>query len=121
MSTHSIGFHGEIKKNISSLFCLKKNKHHIWSCDVPDRETAYFQIRVLSFGDVSLHHKYSLCADQVMDTLMRDPVELPSGAIVDRTTILRHLLNSQTDPFNRQPLKEEELIGRKLLGCIQSF
>ena len=45
---------------------------------------------------------------------MRDPVELPGGAIMDRPIIMRHLLNSQTDPFNRQPLSEEELIPRKL-------
>lgn len=44
-----------------------------------------------------------------MDTLMADPVELPSGVIMDRSIIARHLLNSQTDPFNRQPLTEEEL------------
>ncbi|KAL4221583.1 Ubiquitin conjugation factor E4 B [Mactra antiquata] len=50
--------------------------------------------------------------DALMDTLMKDPVELPSGNIVDRPIIVRHLLNSQTDPFNRQPLSEEELIPR---------
>ena len=53
-------------------------------------------------------------SDPLMDTLMREPVELPSGAIMDRHIIVRHLLNSQTDPFNRQPLKEEELIQREL-------
>lgn len=49
-----------------------------------------------------------------MDTLMTDPVELPSGVIMDRAIIGRHLLNSQTDPFNRQPLTEEELKPGKL-------
>lgn len=44
-----------------------------------------------------------------MDTLMTDPVMLPSGNIMDRSIIARHLLNSQTDPFNRQPLTEEQL------------
>jgi len=48
--------------------------------------------------------------DPLMDTLMKDPVLLPSGAIMDRPIILRHLLNSQTDPFNRQSLTEQELI-----------
>ena len=48
--------------------------------------------------------------DPLMDTLMVDPVLLPtSGNIMDRTIILRHLLNSQTDPFNRQPLTEEDI------------
>jgi hypothetical protein len=49
-------------------------------------------------------------SDPVMDTLMTDPVLLPtSGNIMDRANIMRHLLNSQTDPFNRQDLTEEQL------------
>lgn len=42
---------------------------------------------------------------------MIDPVKLPSGVVMDRSIIARHLLNSQTDPFNRQPLTEEELVS----------
>ncbi|KFD50118.1 hypothetical protein M514_09078 [Trichuris suis] len=45
-----------------------------------------------------------------MGTLMRDPVQLPSGSIMDRTVITRHLLNTQTDPFTRQPLNENMLV-----------
>lgn len=44
-----------------------------------------------------------------MQTLMEDPVELPSGVVMDRPTIVRHLLNDPTDPFTRQPLSEEQL------------
>lgn len=47
--------------------------------------------------------------DPLMDILMVDPVKLPSGSVMERKIILRHLLNSQTDPFNRQPLTELEL------------
>ncbi|XP_035295302.1 ubiquitin conjugation factor E4 B isoform X2 [Cricetulus griseus] len=47
--------------------------------------------------------------DPLMDTLMTDPVRLPSGTIMDRSIILRHLLNSPTDPFNRQMLTENML------------
>ncbi|KAJ8258890.1 hypothetical protein COCON_G00179020 [Conger conger] len=47
--------------------------------------------------------------DPLMDTLMSDPVRLPSGNVMDRAIILRHLLNSPTDPFNRQPLTENML------------
>lgn len=48
--------------------------------------------------------------DPLMDTLMADPVLLPSsGKIMDRPIITRHLLNSSTDPFNRQPLTEDML------------
>lgn len=49
--------------------------------------------------------------DPLMDTLMIDPVCLPtSGNIMDRSVIRRHLLNSATDPFNRMPLSEDKLI-----------
>ncbi|KAJ1303373.1 hypothetical protein OPQ81_011567 [Rhizoctonia solani] len=49
--------------------------------------------------------------DPLMYTLMRDPVKLPSSkAIVDRSTIKAHLLSDTTDPFNRSPLKIEEVI-----------
>lgn len=47
--------------------------------------------------------------DPVMDTLMEEPVRLPSGNVMDRKVIVRHLLSSQTDPFNRQPLSEDQL------------
>lgn len=49
--------------------------------------------------------------DPMMQELMVDPVKLPSsGTIVDRSTILTHLANSNTDPFNRSPLTAAALI-----------
>jgi ubiquitin conjugation factor E4 A len=49
--------------------------------------------------------------DPIMSTLMADPVLLPSSKIiVDRSTIARHLLSDQTDPFNRSPLSMEDVI-----------
>ncbi|XP_065176709.1 ubiquitin conjugation factor E4 B-like [Sycon ciliatum] len=48
--------------------------------------------------------------DPIMDTLMEDPVILPSGLRVDRGVISRHLLNESTDPFNRQPLTLDKLV-----------
>ncbi len=54
-----------------------------------------------------------------MDTLMDDPVLLPpSGNIMERAIILRHLLNSQTDPFNRQSLTEADLVPRMYPGLV---
>uniref|UniRef100_A0AAQ5ZKS0 Ubiquitin conjugation factor E4 B n=1 Tax=Amphiprion ocellaris TaxID=80972 RepID=A0AAQ5ZKS0_AMPOC len=58
----------------------------------------------MDYGDAPDEFK-----DPLMDTLMTDPVMLPSGNIMDRSIILRHLLNSPTDPFNRQPLTESML------------
>ncbi|RZC37889.1 ubiquitin conjugation factor E4 A [Asbolus verrucosus] len=49
--------------------------------------------------------------DPIMSTLMTDPVILPSSKqTVDRTTIARHLLSDQTDPFNRAPLSMDQVI-----------
>lgn len=39
--------------------------------------------------------------DAIMCTLMRDPVRLPSGSIVDRATITRILMSDGIDPFTR--------------------
>merc|ERR1711937_87290 len=51
--------------------------------------------------------------DPVMSTLMTDPVLLPtSGTIMDRGIILRHLLTSETDPFNRSPLTTSDLVDQ---------
>lgn len=48
--------------------------------------------------------------DPIMSTLMMDPVVLPSSKVtVDRTTIARHLLSDQTDPFNRSPLTMDQV------------
>uniref|UniRef100_A0A6B2KXE7 RING-type E3 ubiquitin transferase n=1 Tax=Arcella intermedia TaxID=1963864 RepID=A0A6B2KXE7_9EUKA len=49
--------------------------------------------------------------DPLLQTLMRDPVRLPtSNIVVDRNTIIRHLLSTPSDPFNRHPLTAEQLI-----------
>lgn len=48
--------------------------------------------------------------DPIMSTLMSDPVVLPSSKVtVDRTTIARHLLSDQSDPFNRSPLTMDQV------------
>jgi ubiquitin conjugation factor E4 B len=41
---------------------------------------------------------------------MENPVKLPSNVVIDRATIERHLLNDNTDPFNRQYLTKEMLV-----------
>lgn len=41
---------------------------------------------------------------------MKDPVILPSSKVtVDRSTISRHLLSDQSDPFNRSPLSIDQV------------
>lgn len=49
--------------------------------------------------------------DPILSTLMKDPVILPSSKMsVDRSTISRHLLSDQSDPFNRAPLSMDQVI-----------
>ncbi|KAF0687351.1 Aste57867_20874 [Aphanomyces stellatus] len=48
--------------------------------------------------------------DPIPHTLiMLDVAQLPSGHIVNRTMIERHLLSARVDPFNREPLTLEML------------
>lgn len=49
--------------------------------------------------------------DPLVYTLMEDPVILPtSKTTIDRSTIRSHLLSDPTDPFNRSPLKIEDVV-----------
>ena len=54
--------------------------------------------------------------DPLMYTIMKDPVTLPTSKVnIDRSTIKAHLLSDSTDPFNRMPLKLEEVIPNEEL------
>jgi ubiquitin conjugation factor E4 B len=61
--------------------------------------------------------------DPILASLMEDPVTLPiSKQIVDRGTIQAHLLSDPHDPFNRTPLKIEDVIPNdELREEIQSW
>jgi len=61
--------------------------------------------------------------DPLMYTLMEDPVILPtSKTSIDRSTIRSHLLSDPNDPFNRAPLKIEDVVSdTDLLARIQAF
>jgi ubiquitin conjugation factor E4 B len=48
--------------------------------------------------------------DPLIDTVMEDPVILPSGMTVERSVILRHLANKRVDPFTRKPLEPSQLV-----------
>ncbi|KAI8934381.1 hypothetical protein NX059_009117 [Plenodomus lindquistii] len=61
--------------------------------------------------------------DPILATLMEDPVILPiSKQVVDRSTIQSHLLSDPHDPFNRTPLRIEDVIpNTELQQRIQSW
>lgn len=66
------------------------------------------EIKEMDLGDIP--DEFSC---ELMGILMEDPVILPSGHKVDRSVITRHLLNSNTDPFSRQKMTEDQLIEGK--------
>ncbi|KAJ5215961.1 uncharacterized protein N7498_002368 [Penicillium cinerascens] len=61
--------------------------------------------------------------DPLMYTLMEDPVILPNSKMsIDRATIRSHLLSDPHDPFNRVPLKMEDVIpDTELKAKIDAF
>ncbi|KAJ5112297.1 hypothetical protein N7532_000342 [Penicillium argentinense] len=61
--------------------------------------------------------------DPLMFTLMEDPVILPNSRMsIDRSTIRSHLLSDPHDPFNRVPLKMEDVIpNTELKAQIEAF
>ena len=69
------------------------------------------------FGDIPPDFE-----DPIMGDLMKDPVLLPSKQIVDRSTIIQHLLSDQTDPFTRQPMSIDDAVPAvELLQRIEAW
>ena len=65
--------------------------------------------RALECEEVSADSVPDEFLDALMGTIMSDPILLPSGNVVDRATIERHILNQKNDPYSRQPLSIEQL------------
>ncbi|KAL1854284.1 Ubiquitin conjugation factor E4 [Paecilomyces lecythidis] len=61
--------------------------------------------------------------DPLIYTLMEDPVILPGSKVsIDRATIRSHLLSDPHDPFNRMPLKIEDVTpDTELKAKIEAF
>ncbi|GMH38363.1 hypothetical protein BSKO_06247 [Bryopsis sp. KO-2023] len=61
--------------------------------------------------------------DPIVMTVMEDPVILPDSKItVDRSTIERHLLTQQTDPFSRADLSKDMVIpNRELRARVEQW
>jgi len=80
------------------------------------KELKAFAVKVKKFASQKRDDEESLgdipdeFLDPILNTLMTDPVILPtSGTTMDRAVISRHLLSVNTDPFNRQHLTVDML------------
>jgi ubiquitin conjugation factor E4 B len=94
---------------IMSRFALKS----------PEQMTAWEglakEIALTKEAEEQAEEDYGEVPDEFLDpliyTIMEDPVILPtSKTVIDRSTIRSHLLSDPIDPFNRQPLKIEDVI-----------
>ena len=78
-------------------------------------------------GAVNMDEILENAPEEYLDPLtyevMKDPVRLPtSDTVVDRSTIAQQLLNDPLDPFNRQPLKIEDVVDEtELKEQIEAF
>ena len=87
------------------------------------------QVKEAASTEMTLEEQLGEIPDEFLDPitqeLMKDPVKLPSsGAVVDRSTITRHLLSDQTDPFNRSFLSLDmvhDATDSALLKQIEDF
>lgn len=67
--------------------------------------------QIQKLNDEALQNPPDDFLDPILSQLMKDPVILPSSKVtVDRSTISRHLLSDQSDPFNRSPLSMDQVI-----------
>lgn len=80
---------------------------HAWEvlCKSFEEAKAIVDQADLDFGDAPPEFE-----DPIMGDLMKEPVILPSKHVVDRSTIVQHLLSDPKDPFTRQPMTIDDVI-----------
>lgn len=110
MAKEGAGFHSEQFSEAADLVKphLKPDQHAslVRLIDAATAHSDTSSSRAAELGEVPDEF-----LDPILQTLMNDPVTLPSSGItVDRATITRHLLNKPSDPFNRAPLTVEQLV-----------
>jgi ubiquitin conjugation factor E4 B len=100
--------------NILSKFALKSSEQlRDWEqlADWIKAANVDYELEEADLGEIPERYE-----DPLLATLMEDPVILPtSKAVLDRSTIQSHLLSDPHDPFNRAPLKIEQVIDNEEL------
>merc|ERR1719320_287695 len=92
----------EKKRNIGvSLEELEKFKKSFWKILPKYEET---QLTEAKLGDIP--EKYQ---DDLIGSLMKDPVQLPDGSRMDRPYVVQMLMNKKENPFTRQPMTESDV------------
>lgn len=74
------------------------------------RASAIEAVRNTAVDDENFEDAPEEFEDPLSCRLMTDPVKLPSGQVLDRSTILQHLLTDTRDPFSREAMTEDDLV-----------
>jgi hypothetical protein len=114
-----IGEHdGYVKNSVLRIINILIKKDEIKSLEYS--YLSYFdnKINVKIDSNVDIEIPDELC-DPLMDTLIENPVMLPNDIIIDLGTISRHLLTSETNPFDRTPLTMELLEEYNKKPCVK--
>tara|TARA_Y100000591_G_C21848954_1_gene710420 strand:- start:710 stop:2911 length:2202 start_codon:yes stop_codon:yes gene_type:complete len=94
------------KSSITKMITILQNMDAISTMDYTS--LYYLDIQINKLKDElesleDLEPPDELC-DPIMSTLIEEPIMLPNDIIVDYGVITRHLLNNDTNPFNREHL-----------------
>ena len=70
-----------------------------------------------------VRHRENADLDPLMYTIMEEPVILPTSKVsIDLATIKSHLLSDPHDPFNRVPMKIEDVVDDvEMKAKIEAF
>lgn len=84
------------------------------AADVQDFRSFVFSLQTtiecLKEEEIILSDPPAEFLDPLTYILMRNPVKMPSGMVMEKTIISQHLLTNPMDPFTRVPMTEADLI-----------
>ena len=106
-------YYGKNPEIFSELVKVLRGKGMAPERDIADLEALAATAGNLAAGHIEEDEAFEDLPEEFEDpvrcSIMKDPVRLPSGAILDRGTILQHLLTDNRDPFSRAPMTEDDL------------
>ncbi|KAH7320878.1 ubiquitin elongating factor core-domain-containing protein [Stachybotrys elegans] len=101
----------EVLERVSRILVSKHQKDATEIAKWDRLRAKFFEAKqLLDQAELDLGEIPAEFEDPIMGDLMTDPVLLPSKHVVDRSTIVQHLLSDPKDPFTRQPMTVEDAV-----------
>lgn len=108
------GYYGNAPQMFPEMLGVLRTLGLMGAQDVADLQALVAQVEQTKLATTAEEEAFDEVPDEFEDPLlggiMKDPVLLPSGQVVDRKTIVQQLMNDPRDPFNRQPMTEDDLV-----------